>query len=291
MEITDIRMRLVNSRTDRLKAFCTVTFDDEFVIRDIKIVEGTNGFFIAMPSRKATSPCPSCGHKNQVRARFCEECGAKLRVKPMPDDPAERVKLHRDIAHPITPAFREKLQTRIVEVYRMECEREPVDEDYRDDMHDDAHSDSHAQGGEYDDLIAGLNGGSRESSRQGGDDSSRRRGGEGRSRERKGGSSDDNRRRRRGRDRRPRDEERGRRSEPRTVRDDDDKPRDDDRVEEPADELTSDQAGREEPAATASAEPERGGRDHVSLDKAAADASGSDDALEDTSTPFGMGII
>ncbi len=55
MEITDVRIKLVNNSTDRLKSFCSVTLDDEFVIRDIKLVEGASGLFVAMPSRKLSA--------------------------------------------------------------------------------------------------------------------------------------------------------------------------------------------------------------------------------------------
>ena len=51
MKITDIRVRLVNSE-GRMKAVASVTFDDSFVVHDIKIIEGTEKLFIAMPSRK-----------------------------------------------------------------------------------------------------------------------------------------------------------------------------------------------------------------------------------------------
>ena len=51
MEITDIRIRRVDADS-KMKAVVSVTFDDEFVVHDIKIIEGQNGLFIAMPSRK-----------------------------------------------------------------------------------------------------------------------------------------------------------------------------------------------------------------------------------------------
>lgn len=51
MEITDVRIRKVNDE-GKMKAIVSVTFDDEFVVHDIKIIDGQNGLFIAMPSRK-----------------------------------------------------------------------------------------------------------------------------------------------------------------------------------------------------------------------------------------------
>ena len=52
MKITDVRVRIVKKDDSKLKAVASVTFDDCFVIHDIKIIEGSDGPFIAMPSRK-----------------------------------------------------------------------------------------------------------------------------------------------------------------------------------------------------------------------------------------------
>lgn len=52
MQVTDVRIRKINSSEGKMKAIVSVTFDDEFVVHDIKIIEGINGLFIAMPSRK-----------------------------------------------------------------------------------------------------------------------------------------------------------------------------------------------------------------------------------------------
>lgn len=51
MKVTDVRVRKVNNE-GKMKAIVSVTFDNEFVVHDIKIIEGQNGLFIAMPSRK-----------------------------------------------------------------------------------------------------------------------------------------------------------------------------------------------------------------------------------------------
>lgn len=52
MKITDVRVRIVKKDDSKLKAVASVTFDECFVIHDIKVIEGTEGYFIAMPSRK-----------------------------------------------------------------------------------------------------------------------------------------------------------------------------------------------------------------------------------------------
>ncbi|MDR0568399.1 MAG: septation regulator SpoVG [Spirochaetaceae bacterium] len=80
MEITDIRVRKVTGE-GKLKAYVTVTFEDCFVVHNIKIIEGKNGVFIAMPSRKT------------------------------------RAGEYKDVAHPINPDFRTDLQTKILDKY------------------------------------------------------------------------------------------------------------------------------------------------------------------------------
>ena len=80
MEITDIRIRKVTSE-GKLKAYVTVTFDDCFVVHNVKVIEGKTGIFIAMPSRKT------------------------------------KTGEYKDVAHPISSDFRTHLQTRILEEY------------------------------------------------------------------------------------------------------------------------------------------------------------------------------
>ena len=81
MEITDVRIRKLDVE-GKMKAVVSVTFDNEFVVHDIKIIESQNGLFIAMPSRKT------------------------------PDGE------FKDIAHPINSATREKIQTAILDKYQ-----------------------------------------------------------------------------------------------------------------------------------------------------------------------------
>ena len=69
MEITEIRVVLRDSPDKKLKAYATVTFDNAFVVRNIKIIDGTNALFIAMPSRKVKQSCPKCAFKNELRSK------------------------------------------------------------------------------------------------------------------------------------------------------------------------------------------------------------------------------
>jgi stage V sporulation protein G len=78
VEITEVRIKLMEEASERLQAFCSITFDNSFVIRDLKIIDGSNGPFVAMPSRKLTAHCPQCGCKNHLRAAHCNQCGVRL---------------------------------------------------------------------------------------------------------------------------------------------------------------------------------------------------------------------
>ena len=90
MEITEITITLRNE--DKLKAFVNITFDDQFVIRGMKIIKGSNGFFISMPSRKMADGS------------------------------------FRDIAHPITKEFRQFIEKVILEKYNQQLEEEKSEE-------------------------------------------------------------------------------------------------------------------------------------------------------------------
>ena len=123
MVITEVRIKLMEDNNERLQAFCSVTFDDAFVVRDLKIIEGTKGSFVAMPSRKLTDRCHACGCKNHLRARFCNQCGSKLDEDRATRDADGRAKLHADIAHPINSACREVIQGAVLKAYHEEKER------------------------------------------------------------------------------------------------------------------------------------------------------------------------
>ena len=81
MEATEVHIKLMDCSSDRLQAFCSITFDDCFVVRDLKIIDGMSRPFVAMPSRKLTSHCPQCWCKNHFRAAFCRHCGLELKKR------------------------------------------------------------------------------------------------------------------------------------------------------------------------------------------------------------------
>ena len=126
MVITEVRIKLVAENNERLMAFCSLTLDNAFVIRDLKIIEGTKGLFVAMPSRKLTDRCGRCGCKNHLRSRYCNGCGGHLDENRAPRDHDGRAKLHADIAHPINSACREVMQVAIIKSYQDERERAKI---------------------------------------------------------------------------------------------------------------------------------------------------------------------
>ena len=96
MTITDVRVRKI-AKEGKMKAIVSITVDDEFVVHDIKVIEGDKGLFIAMPSRKATDG----EYKRSADGEY------------------------RDIAHPISQGTREKIQGIILEAYNTALE-EPI---------------------------------------------------------------------------------------------------------------------------------------------------------------------
>jgi stage V sporulation protein G len=144
MHLSEVRISLCGNGGGRLKAFCCLTFDNTFVIRDVKLIDGNDGLFLAMPSRKLADHCPRCREKNHLRARFCNQCGARLNENrsqsaggegrgsaPVPLNASvrygvnagHRTKLYADIAHPINAAARHELESQVVAAYWQEIER------------------------------------------------------------------------------------------------------------------------------------------------------------------------
>lgn len=122
MNITEVRVKLTEAKKNRLQAFCSITIDNDFVVRDLKVIEGHKGAFVAMPSRKLTDRCPKCGGKNHLMAQYCNDCGTKLDEKRSAKG-VGRLKLHADTAHPINSKCREEIQEKVLAAYREEVEK------------------------------------------------------------------------------------------------------------------------------------------------------------------------
>jgi stage V sporulation protein G len=125
MEITEVRIKLMEESEDRLRAFCSITIDNCFVVRDLKIIEGASGPFVAMPSRKLTERCNKCGYKNHLRSNFCNQCGVRLKSGPhsRSDSESGSNKLYADIAHPINQGCRDIIQSSVITEYYAELDR------------------------------------------------------------------------------------------------------------------------------------------------------------------------
>jgi len=118
MDITEVRISLrPDGGSRKLKAYATVTFDSCFVVRDMRIIEGKKGLFVAMPSRKVRVACTSCGHRNPTRSRYCNECGSDISsvATPVPEEGSEPE--HRDVAHPIKQEMRSYLEREVLSAY------------------------------------------------------------------------------------------------------------------------------------------------------------------------------
>jgi stage V sporulation protein G len=148
MEITEVRIKLMEESEDRLRAFCSITLDQCFVVRDLKIIEGSNGPFVAMPSRKMSARCGRCGSKNHLRSHYCNQCGTRLRgPQDLRDVEGGANKLYADIAHPINQACRDMIQQAVIREYTLELVRakQPgyvsrYDEEYLDTSHAAPHA-------------------------------------------------------------------------------------------------------------------------------------------------------
>ncbi len=123
MEITEVRIKLMSDNAERLLAFCSMTIDGCFVVRDLKIIRGIKGAFVAMPSRKLTDHCPSCHGKNALRSAYCSQCGQQQRDDRAMKGLDGRAKLYADIAHPINSDCRDLIQQRVLDEYEDEVFR------------------------------------------------------------------------------------------------------------------------------------------------------------------------
>ena len=139
MEITEVRVKLMEEPGERLQAFCSITFDDAFVVRDLKIIEGATGPFVAMPSRKLTAHCPRAAARTTFARAYCNQCGGRLKEQQALKDEEGRTKLYADIAHPINSTCREMIQQRVIKAYEDEKARSklpgyvPTYDDFEED--------------------------------------------------------------------------------------------------------------------------------------------------------------
>lgn len=134
LHITEVKIELAGSVGDMgrcLRAFASITLNDSLALRDLRVVEGDRGLFVAMPSRKLADKCPECSMKNPLRAHYCNNCGARLeddRVLvgndgTVPLSPDGRPRMHVDVTYPINPACRKLIHDAVLAAYHAELER------------------------------------------------------------------------------------------------------------------------------------------------------------------------
>lgn len=127
MEITDVQVKPISRAQNKLKAFCTVTFDSSFVIKDVRIIEGTKGLIVAMPVKKFTFRCFKCGCHNPLPARFCNDCGRRVKASNIQrNSQTGRPLFQVDVAHPITHELRQKLEDVVIKKYKEALESIPI---------------------------------------------------------------------------------------------------------------------------------------------------------------------
>jgi len=125
MNVTEVLVKLAgpDATNGVIRAYCSVTIDDCFVIRDVRIIEAREGHLIvAFPSKKISAPCHGCGRRNPLQSRFCNECGRRLHDQRILLTEEGRPKLYADIAHPIRTDLRERMNAAILDAYRNELE-------------------------------------------------------------------------------------------------------------------------------------------------------------------------
>ncbi len=121
MKITDIRLEPANDPSGRLLAYCVIVFDDQLLVRGIRLILTARGkYILAMPDRKDTDHCPECNKKNPIDACFCNQCGIRLadnRVKMNEDGYPQ---LYLPLAYPIHDRFRYELVCAVARAYFQE---------------------------------------------------------------------------------------------------------------------------------------------------------------------------
>ena len=116
VQITDVQVNLCENSDDRLRAYCAIVIDNEFVVHNIRIIEKSSGLLVAMPSRKLTFKCYNCRFKNPIDANYCMNCG---KAAQRDDGPRHSdAKIHFDVAHPINPECRRTIESSVLKAYR-----------------------------------------------------------------------------------------------------------------------------------------------------------------------------
>lgn len=116
MRITEVRVTLADEPGNVL-AYCSITLDDAFAIRDVRLIQTDSRMLVSMPSRKAHTHCPVCAKRCDLLANYCQHCGGRMPAPEIPRREDGGGKLHFDIAHPVTQECRAAIHAAVVEAY------------------------------------------------------------------------------------------------------------------------------------------------------------------------------
>lgn len=129
MEITEVQIKIVEPKLPhvRLRAYASVVLDHSFCVNDLKVVQGTERLFVAMPARRLNVRCSECGTANQVQRPLgsCIRCDASLPdPKPIYNREGEEAPLYVDIFHPIHQQARSVIDAAVLHAYQEEVDRQ-----------------------------------------------------------------------------------------------------------------------------------------------------------------------
>lgn len=123
LSISEVGIMLINNPAKKtLRAFCTITIGEVLAIHDIKLIEGKNGLFVAMPQKEITYKCPnsSCAGKPWVADKYCHLCGQNLAENRFERSPDGKTIVRADVCFPTSNDFRQSLTKTVVNAYNWE---------------------------------------------------------------------------------------------------------------------------------------------------------------------------
>jgi DNA-binding cell septation regulator SpoVG len=99
--------------SNKLRAGARIVIDEMLVINNIKIIEGTKGLFVQMPSDAMSDRCPDCRHKNPYSHAYCHSCGLHRERRDHPEDG----RYFKDVVYPVTHEGRQVIHTAVMDAY------------------------------------------------------------------------------------------------------------------------------------------------------------------------------
>lgn len=121
MIVTSVDVKLARGQGGgKPLSYVHVVFDDCFVVHDLRIIDGSAGPFVAMPSRHYMDACHDCGWRNATVSRYCNGCGVRLADGRVWRGLDGRARVHLDVAHPVTNECRIMIHEAVMAAWRKE---------------------------------------------------------------------------------------------------------------------------------------------------------------------------